>query len=494
MKQTTTLSLTTTAQPLTGGADAVAGIGQDYLFGLAGSFNTGDLLTWTLTDLGTGYQTQFGAGNVTGIAFTFVTTFDQKVYGLGGKTVYFSAIEQPTVWNDPNAAGNGFITMSNFFATQQDLTGAAPYQGGMLFTARDYVITWNIDADPSKNSKRQILPNIGTLAPLSVQAVGDMDVYMLADNGVRSVRVRDASNNAIIADIGTPIDDIVQPILATLTDAQKAASCGVVEPKTNRYWIYIPKADGSAGKIYVFSYFTSSGIAAWGTYEPTYQATVTAPGISYPLWIGQPGDPFQAQHLTYNGLVVGKRYWWTPGASEASFVSGSFTLTAAGGFTADATTATVTQTVASGNLAIYTGLLTVKTDFVPTSFIVSKGQVWARSGDLMLCYGGSDNATYDACGLSFKTPYIDGGTPATKKQLASIDVAFEGTWAINGAMDPNTDVYRNIYNNTKSSFMGADIPWTVSATHYSIQGVESGAGYARFSSLMVHQAARGNSG
>ncbi len=494
MKQTTTLSLTTTAQPLTGGADAVAGIGQDYLFGLAGSFNTGDLLTWTLTDLGTGYQTQFGAGNVTGIAFTFVTTFDQKVYGLGGKTVYFSAIEQPTVWNDPNAAGNGFITMSNFFATQQDLTGAAPYQGGMLFTARDYVITWNIDADPSKNSKRQILPNIGTLAPLSVQAVGDMDVYMLADNGVRSVRVRDASNNAIIADIGTPIDDIVQPILATLTDAQKAAACGVVEPKTNRYWIYIPKADGSAGKIYVFSYFTSSGIAAWGTYSPTYQAAVVLdPGPAPLKYQYVPFPPFTPQTLTFN-LTVGKAYYWTPGANEASMTCGTTTLTVAGRFVASAAQMNVTQTLASGNEALFTGALQITTDFIPTSFIVSKGQVWARAGDLMLCYGGSDNVTYDACGLSFKTPYIDGGTPATKKQLASIDVAFEGTWAINGAMDPNTDVYRNIYNNTKSSFMGADIPWTVSATHYSIQGVESGAGYARFSSLMVHQAARGNSG
>lgn len=473
MKEKTTLALTTTAQAMLGGVDAVAGIGQDYLFGVSGSFNTGDQITLTLTDKDTGYQTQLGAGYVTGVQFSFVTTYGNKVYGLAAKTAYFSAIGLPTTWNDPNAAGNGFVTMSDFYSTQQNLMAIAPYQGKLLFAARNYVQIWNVDPDPANYSVSQTLPNIGTVAPQSVRAVGDMDVYMLADNGVRSVRVRDASNNAIISDIGTPIDGIIQPLLATLTDAQKAASCGIVEPSSNRYWCYIPKSDGSAGLIYVFSYFPSSQIAAWGAYSPTYQSAVSAPAANY-----------TASVVTYTGLTIGARYAWLPGAHESSIVCGSTSLTKEGAFTATATTAVVTGT---GATVSFTGALSQTISFVPERFIVSQGQVWCQAGTLMLQYGGSNNATYDNCGVIATLPFIDSGTPATRKQFESVDVAFQGTWAVGACADYTTQSYKTVYQNTASSFLRQAQGWAASGTHYSLQLTESGSAYALFSSAAVHQ-------
>ena len=456
----------------TGGVNAYAGQGMDYAFTLSLTGASGGEVPITLTDLLTGFQTQLGSGNVTSVIPTYIFTFNNKVYALAGATAYFTAVAQPNVWNDPNAAGNGFITMSNFFSTNETVVAMAPYQGNALFVFRRLVQVWHVDPDPANYAIVQTLPNIGTVAPETVQPVGDMDVYMLADNGVRSVRVRDASNNAIIADIGTPIDAIVTPLLASLTDAQKSTACGIVEPSSNRYWCYIPEPDGSPGLIYVFSYFPSSQVAAWGSYSPTYQVAIAAPAVDY-----------TGSTVTYTGLTIGSRYAWLPGAHEVSIVCGTTTLKKEGAFVATATTATVTGT---GATVSFTGALSVTTSFVPTKFVVFNGQVWARAGDLLLQYGGTSNVAYDNCGVLAVTPYIDSGSPATIKQFESIDVGFEGTWSVNASTDYTTQKYKNVYNNTASSFVRQAQGWEASGTHYSLQLVESGSAYARFSNAAAH--------
>lgn len=463
----------TTVSP-TGGANAFGGSGMNYQFTLA-PISSGSEVTVVLTDQLTGLQTQVGAGNVTGVVPAFLFTFNQKIYALAGSTAYFCALDEPAMWNDPNGAGNGFITMSNYYSTNESVVAAAPYQGRLIFCFRRLVQIWYVDPDPANNAITQTLANIGTVAPLSVQPVGDMDVYMLADNGVRSVRVRDASNNALIADVGTPIDALLQPLLAGLTDAQKGAACGIVEPSSNRYWLYLPQPDGSAGRIYVFSYFPSSQIAAWGTYAPTYQAAIVAPAAAYPA--------SGAVVIAYPGLTIGQRYAWLPGANEISLTNGTQVLKSEGAFVATATTATVTGSAA---LAAFTGALSATTSFVPTKFVVYNGQVWARAGDTLYQFGGPNNQSYDNCGVTFITPYIDSGSPATRKNFESIDAGFQGTWQISGSQDYTTQGYKLLYSNTASSFQLDAIGWGPTGTHYSVKGVELGSAYALFSNFVTH--------
>jgi hypothetical protein len=474
---TTTFTLNTTAQALAGGVAATAGSGGQWTLTVGGVYLPGDQITMELTDAATGVQTQIGAGNVTDILPTFCFTFSNKEYVLAGATFYFSSVAQPTVFNDPTQAGNGFVTLSNYYATSENQAAIAPYQGRLIFASRRLVQIWQVDPDPANYALTQTLPNIGTVAPASVQPVGDMDVYMLADNGVRSVRVRDASNNALIADVGTPIDAILQPLLASLTDAQKAAACGIVDPGSNRYWCYIPNADGSAGLIYVFSYFPSSQIAAWGTYSPTYQAAINAPAANYTAGV-----------VTYTGLTIGSRYAWLPGAHEVSITNGVQVLTSEGAFVATAPTATVTG---SGAAVTFTGALSLTTAFVPSKFLIFNGQVWARGkaggNDILVQYGGSTNLVYDNCGVTAVLPYIDGGTPATDKVFKAIDCAFAGTWQVSASTDYTVKKYKLIYQNTAPSFLYKMIPWSATGTHYSLQLVEAGSTSALFSSALVHQ-------
>lgn len=252
---------------LANGVNAAAAYGQWQRFSFGGTWAAGETWTLTLTDLSGDYT--IGAGRVTGLAPSFALTFRDKLYAVADDTLLHSDLADPTGWERQHV-GAGLIQMSNQASQPEALAALAPYQGGLAVFARRHVQIWGVDPNPADYEQRQILPNVGTVAPLSVQAVGDMDVYFLGDSGIRSLRVRDASSNAILADMGTPIDTLVKPALAALTDAQKATSCGVVDPADNRYWCFIPNAAGTDGTIYVLSYFPSSNVQAWSTYLPTY--------------------------------------------------------------------------------------------------------------------------------------------------------------------------------------------------------------------------------
>jgi hypothetical protein len=459
---------------MVGGNPSTPGTGYDQRFTVTGSWVEGDQITIDLTT--NDIVTQIGAGNASGVQASYVFTFNNKVYALSGSTTYFSSVGNPLVWNNPTDPTAGFITMSNYYASSEQLQAMAPYQGRLAFISRRDVLIWAVDPDTANYALIQTLTNIGTFAPLSVQPVGDMDVYMLYDAGIRSVRVRDASNNAIVAGVGEPIDQTIQSVLVTLTAVQQSASCGIVEPSANRYWLFVPNPsdpDNGVGKIYVFSYFPQSQIAAWSTYSPTYSSPVASPGTAYTNY-----------DLQYTGLTVGAKYAWLPGQNEIRLVNGSQTFTSENIFTATATTATVTGT---GATASYTGSLSQIIAFTPVQFCIYQGQVWVRdSNSNFYQYGGADNNTYDACGLTFDIPYLDTGTPGTSKYFKGIDAAFEGTWQLGFSNDYVADTYANIYNGTESSFQLGNIPVRRHGTHFSVQATEVSNGYARFSSMLVY--------
>jgi hypothetical protein len=458
------IPLTSTADAFDGGVAYVPGQGQTNTETVSGSWLTGDRISIGLTNPITGIETLIGAGSASGIKPYFCFTFSQKVYVLSGATAYFSAIDDPTKWNDPAGAGNGFVETSNFFAAPENLFAIAPYQGRLLLAARRCVQIWQTDPDPVNYALTQTLPNIGTIAKLSVKAIGDMDVYLLADNGVRSVRVRDASNNAIIADVGTPVDMLIQAILQTLTNDQKAASCGAVEPSSNRYWCFIPNTSDAngVGKIFVFSYFPSSQIAAWSQYDPSYQVAVTPASKTYTV-------------------APGARYVWTKGSNETALTCGTQVLTKSGSFIVAAAVTTAVVTCTSIN-----GTLTRTTYFTPVKFTEYNGQVYCRASDgSVYLYGGSDNVTYDNCGVLATTPYYDSQSPATRKDFESVDAAFEGTWIVQAGADYMVGTFKTVYSNTQPSFMYQKIGWGARGTHYAFSMTEDGNGYARFASIIA---------
>ena len=254
------MSLISTITPLTLGLDPVAGEGTQWSIVFDGTWRPCDRVSLIL--VGNSVLTTYGAGDTTGIDGQFVFTFNNRLYVLGGSTAYFSALADPTVFNDPNAVGNGFITMSNYFSAPEDLVSIAHYQGKLAFFSANTIQIWQTNADPTLFSLVQVLPNIGTFAKDSVRSVGDLDALFLHETGIRSLRARETSLSAFVLDIGSPIDLIIRAKLLECTEEERVGACSVIEPETNSYWLFIKDT------IYVLNYYPTAKIIAWSTFAP----------------------------------------------------------------------------------------------------------------------------------------------------------------------------------------------------------------------------------
>lgn len=272
-----------------GGSAAVIGQGEQWQLAVQGTWINGDEYSINLINTTNQFTTLIGAGNVTGKQPTFCFTFNNKVYALSGPDVLFSAVALPTIWNDPNASFNGFIALTDYWATTENLVAASPYQGRLAFFSRWTVQIFIVDANPANWQQAQVMPNMGTLAPLSVQSLGDLDVLFLSDTGIRSLRVRDSSLYAFVNDIGSPIDLLVTTSLQSNTSTANAAACSVVDPQSGRFWCYLN------GTIYVLSYYPSAKITAWATYLPTYVSTLGAGTVTATI----------TQFMVFQGQVYG---------------------------------------------------------------------------------------------------------------------------------------------------------------------------------------------
>jgi hypothetical protein len=204
-----------------------------------------------------------GAVAVQGSTPNHALTHNEKVYVVRDSVLAFSGINAPAHFQDSGAGevGFGFKNMSNQSAGSEALTALGRYQNLLAVFARRNIQTWYLDPDPLENAKRQNLENIGTFAPKSVVPFGDVDVFFLSDSGVRSLRSRDSSNQAGMADVGTPIDEYLLDYLSTLTEDQKERAVGCLEPISGRYILAV------GTKCFVFSYFASSRTSAWSTYS-----------------------------------------------------------------------------------------------------------------------------------------------------------------------------------------------------------------------------------
>lgn len=465
-------NLETTAIAMLGGADESTGVGGIHQVVVGGaSWAANDTFTLTFT-IANGRSYQFGAGALTNQNPTLCLTYKKKLYLLGGgASMFFSALEEPTIFNDPNAAGNGFMDLSNEYGFSSDMLGAAIYQGRIAAFARSSIQIVTVDPDPANYAVPQTLENIGTVNGASVRGIGDLDVLFCADSGFRSLRVRDSSNNASIMDLGTPIDSLVQ---ARLLSVGIATMASIVEPISGRYWCAI------GNLIYVFSYFPGSGVTAWSTYVPAYWTAIT-PGTANYSVSGISGATVSTTEPTY----------WAPGANDTSLTYNddagdplsTVTLTQAGYFTPATATVQLNGTAS----AAVTATLKGQTTFTPEKFVERSGQVYVRSTvGKIYRYGGSGNVTYDESPCSWETPWLDARSAATNKLGNSADAGLEGGWKLSLGMDPVSAVLKDVYRNDVSTYGRGVVPSSMRGNHFKVRGVSYGAAYARFSTFAFH--------
>jgi len=225
------------------------------------SASTTAQVSWAIIVNGVTYVLTTGSA-VTGSS---VRTFRNKMYATGQGLLYFSDTENAAEWTPAPTVPTsfaGFENLSSQTGQSDTLVAMAPYQNFLAVFARRATQIWSVVAgDPVSNVPVQILDNIGTVAPRSAINFGELDVFFLSDTGIRSLRARDASNAAVVYDVGTSIDPLVITRMKTLSEANLAKCCGVIEPREGRYMLAI------GSEIFVYSFFPASNISAWTTYE-----------------------------------------------------------------------------------------------------------------------------------------------------------------------------------------------------------------------------------
>lgn len=233
----------------------------------------------------------------------YCLTFKDKMYSTSASILHFSKVGDPTIVQpaDDGAEGAGFINMANHASGSEELTALGEYYGNLAIFAKSAVQVWSVDSDEANNVQIQTLKNTGTIAPKSVIPVLENDVLYLAKSGIRSLRSRDSSNAAYVADIGTPIDRLVTASLRSLPPSVSEAAVGAFEPVNGRF------LEALGHDVWAYSNYPGSKIAAWSKYEPGFQFTdfdtidtklYARAGDAIYLLGGEAGDTYDASTTT----------------------------------------------------------------------------------------------------------------------------------------------------------------------------------------------------
>jgi hypothetical protein len=238
----------------------------------------------------------------------FCRTYKQKMYGLDGRYLYFSAVGDPTTWQDPPPDssgiiahnGSGFVSIGSNDSDSEYLVAMEVYYDKMAIFSRLGCQLWFLDPDPSLNQYYQTLRDSGTAAKNSVRQYVANDVYFLGVHGIRSLRARDLTTTAAVADVGSPLDPIIQNLLATRGAGGSYNDMGsmqtVLSPRTGRVWLT------AYDRIYVLSNYAAPNISAWSQYNPGFY--IQKMGTVF-------ADPFVYIWAT-NGTIYRFGSWTTP--------------------------------------------------------------------------------------------------------------------------------------------------------------------------------------
>ncbi|WP_137389147.1 hypothetical protein [Rhodoligotrophos defluvii] len=244
-----------------GGVDAVAPVAQVYTATLTGSFNAADIYRITIN--GTVYAASGSAAGMGSYAFTY----KQRMYSVAVSNLHYSKLEDPTDWQDDGSTpetDGGFVNMANESEGSGRLVGLVQYNDKVAIFSADHVRIYTLSQAVSQFAFVQSLDNTGTIAPQSLLAYGNNDVFYLDSTGIRSLRARDSSNAAYVSDIGSVIDPYIQGIRAEIGEQQVSRAIAIMEPVDGRYWLAL------GPYVIVLSNFPGAKITAWSVIEPGF--------------------------------------------------------------------------------------------------------------------------------------------------------------------------------------------------------------------------------
>lgn len=444
-----------------GGVTSVVAQNKVMRFAVTGTWLTDDLFTLLFPYSDNGEVINLGAGDATNQQPTFGLTHQKKSNLLSSERWLFSALGAPTTFNLLPATGNSNIDLTDYFSTSTDTKALSTYQGGLAVFSDDCIFIWKDAADPDAYVNIQIIPNLGTQAKLSAVASGESDVYFLHETGIRSLRARDSSNQVLVSDIGSAVDLLIQNKIRTATEEELANACGVIEPVTGQYWLFLKDT------LYVVSNFPSAKIIAWATWDCSYQATAgigvtirNGDGTSYLFKSNIVDDVSTATShgvlafLGTTAVLSPIKYIWVYDSTGTTLIEQM----------------TVPNGLAFSGEIYYVPSSTLfaakQTAFTPQKFEVYQRQVFVSTSEGFYAYGGADKQTYDNVVGVAETSWLDADSPANQKTFHGVDVAQSGTWNHYTGTRFSSGLLQHVLSSaTNPTFDGGKISYSSYGTH-----------------------------
>jgi hypothetical protein len=250
--------VTTLNANVSGGISAVTAAAKVVQIAFGGTFEPLDLFTVTINL--TPYRATGRASGQLSNAFVY----KKRLYAVANSLLRYCAISAPTDWTTVTpASGASFINMNSDSEGSERLSAIEQYQTYVGIWSRRLIRLYALNTDATLNTFIQTLQNTGTIAPKSVVAYGNTDVFYLDQTGIRSIKARDASNAAFVSDVGTNIDKFIRDYITTLSSGIVQKAVGLVDPVDGRFWLAI------GARIFVLSYYPSAKVQAWSYYDMT---------------------------------------------------------------------------------------------------------------------------------------------------------------------------------------------------------------------------------
>lgn len=126
--------------------------------------------------------------------------------------------------------------------------------------------------------------------------------------------------------------------------------------------------------------------------------------------------------------------------------------------------------------------------FTINHLTVAGEKLYARSGNTVYAYGGTDGETYDACTVLARIAYLDAGVPAGYKNMLGVDAAVTGNWRLSVNTDlNNADALQVVANLTGITYDIGSIPTAAGReTHLAVELYRAETGPAVISSFVLH--------
>lgn len=150
------------------------------------------------------------------------------------QTVYFSDLQDPSVWTTGTA---GYLDISTVIPSGDPIVAIASHNGFLIIFCRRHIVVYSGASDPATMTLSDVVSGVGCIARDTVQSVAGTDLLFLSETGVQSFQRVIQEKSLPFRDVSKNVRDDLLGRLASETEANIK---GIYYPTDAFYLLALP--------------------------------------------------------------------------------------------------------------------------------------------------------------------------------------------------------------------------------------------------------------